>query len=85
MLLLSFAFSCSFVKQAGMSFATAILTAGDDNGRENLDNDHHYPLDKLKSGAQACQQQQKRKILKLPNAQCTTTTTGDILVVLKRI
>ena len=37
-----------------MSFAT---TTYYDNGRENLDNDHHYPLDKLKSGAQACQQQ----------------------------
>ena len=84
MLLLSFAFSCSFVKQAGMSFATAILTAGDDNGRENLDNDHHYPLDKLKSGAQACQQQQKETKI-FETSQCTTTTTGDILVVLKRI
>ena len=54
-----------------MSFETATegttIATTTDNGRENLDNDHYYPLDKLKSGAQACQQQKKRKILKLPN------------------
>ena len=46
----------------GMSFETATegttIATTTDNGRENLDNDHYYPLDKLKSGAQACQQQQ---------------------------